>query len=200
VAEVFSVEITHHLWINWTRIAAKHLQAARDSRERVVATKAAGGNWAEVMEDEYSDSLVTISAAAHALDAAYGALKPLVTMPQLGDRAARHDHIRSALAAGYRLDNDLCRRWRKDFVWLFDLRDAAVHHREVSRPTVPHPIEGYGSHEAARYCLESCERAVACTLDVLGVMASPDLARNADVRKYSLGMVPTVRELVEAVS
>jgi hypothetical protein len=162
--------------------------------------KDVGGNWAEVMEGEYSDSLVTISASAHALDAAYGALQPVVTMPQLGDDAARHDHIRSALAAGFRLGNDVGRRWKKDFTWLFDLRDAAVHHREVARPTVPHPIEGNGSHEAARYCLETSERAVACTLDVLGVMASPDLARNADVRKYSLGMVPTVRELVAATA
>jgi hypothetical protein len=150
------------------------------------------------MEDEYYDSLVTISAAAHALDAAYGALKPLVVMPQLAADAARHDHIRSALCAGYRLGNDVGRRWRKDFSWLFDLRDAAVHHREVSRPTVPHPIEGHGSHEAARYCLESSERAVAIALDVLGVMASPEMARNEDVRKYGLGMVPTVQRLLAA--
>jgi len=93
-----------------SRIAVKHLQGARTARLRVLATKDAGGNWAKVMADEYSDSLVTISASAHALDAAFGALKPLVVMPQLGDNAARHDHIRSALAAGYRLGNDVGRR------------------------------------------------------------------------------------------
>jgi len=61
---------------------------------------------------------------------------------------------------------------------------------------VPHPIEGHGSYEASRYCLETSERAIALVLDVLKVMASSDRARNEAVRKYSLGMVPTVGEIV----
>ena len=195
-AHVASIEITHHLWIEWSRIAVKHLRGARAARLRLLARKDAAGNRAEVMQDEYSDSLVTISASAHALDAAYGALQPLVTMPQLGNDAARHDHIRSALAAGYRLGNDLGRRWNKEFSWLFGLRDAAVHHREVSRPTVPHPIEGHGSYEAARYCLETSERAIALLLDVLKVMGSVRSARNEDVRNTASGWCPTVADIV----
>lgn len=191
-----TVEMMHHLWADWTRVGVKHLHGARDARSRVFVTRSAGGNWAEDMADEYQDSLVAVSASAHALDAAYGGLKPLVAMPTLAENSSRHDFIRTALSAGYRLGNEVTSRWKQEFTWLFDLRDAAVHHFELSRPTVPHPIEGHGSYEVARYCLETSERAVALALDVLTVMASPNLARSEPVRQRSTGMVVLVEDLV----
>jgi hypothetical protein len=89
------------------------------------------------------------------------------------------------LAAAFRMTNDESKRWKKEFSWLFALRDSAVHHREALRPIAPHPIDGQGSPLAAEYCVETSIRAVELLGEVLRVLASQNRAKTETVRRYS---------------
>jgi hypothetical protein len=195
-AHASGIEITHYLWLDWGRIAQAQLLVVRAARAKVLAVRDAGGNWAKEMEAEHTGSLVTISACAHTLDGLYGELKPLVNMPSLSANASRHDHIRAVLEAAFKVKNTDRNYWKADFTWLHDLRDAAVHPVARSRPSVPHPIDGNGSYEAARYCLESCERAMVLVKDVLRRLASANEAKTAGVRNYGTRMDGFLRELL----
>lgn len=139
--------------------------------------------------------MVTISAAAHALDALYGALNQMVTVPNLGQSAARHAYVRTSISLAHTIDNDRARKWKDDFTWLFGLRDSAVHFHESFSAPAPHPISGHGSPAAAHYCLETARRAVDLLLDVLKVIVNAETARNADARTYATNMRPTVDRL-----
>ncbi len=222
------VEIRHHLWITWTRIARNEVTQARSARVKVLNAKDKGQNWALEMEPEYMASLVAISACAHALDAIYGALKPLVPatrasksrhaqirsvlahaldaiygalkplVPATRASKSRHAQIRSVLAEAFKLGNVAQKHWKAEFTWLFDLRDGAVHYNEESLPTVPHPIHGHGSQAAAIYCMETADRAVALLFEVLTVLGSPDRARNDQVRAYSEGATRIINDVLIA--
>jgi hypothetical protein len=146
------------------------------------------------MEAEFSASLVTVSAASHALDGLYGGLRDLVQLDQLAPDAPRGTPTSAALKAAFRLRNEQSRTWKEEFTWLFDIRDSAVHPKVVTTPAVEHPIEGFGSEEAARYCVESAERAMRLLLDVLRFLASPEKARTEPVRSYVALVEKTVRD------
>jgi len=195
---VTAVEIRHHLWITWTRIARNEVTQARSARVKVLNAKDKGQDWALEMEPEYMASLVAISACAHALDAIYGALKPLVPATRASKTSSRHTQIRSVLAEAFKLGNAAQKHWKPEFTWLFDLRDGAVHYNEESLPTVPHPIHGHGSQAAAAYCMETADRAIALLFEVLTALGSPDRARNDRVRAYSEGATRIINDVLIA--
>jgi hypothetical protein len=178
------VAITHFLWLDWSRIAIAQVAEVRRARESILEIRKAGGNWSEALSAEHSASLVAISACAHALDGLYGELKPLMTMPTLAKKASRHDYIRAAFGSAFKGTNADRSYWKTEFTWLHDLRDAAVHPVAKSRPSVRHPVHGGGSVEGARYCLESCERALTLLIDTLRRLASPEQAKTAAVKQY----------------
>jgi hypothetical protein len=97
------------------------------------------------------------------------------------------------LKAAFRLRNEQTRAWKEEFTWLFDIRDAAVYHSVVSR-IAQHPIDGFGSTEAATYCVESVERAMHLLVDVLRLLGSPDHARTPAVRTYVATVEAVVRD------
>lgn len=171
--------------MTWTRIARDAVKQARSTRVEVLDAKANGENWALVTEAEFMAALVAISACAHALDAIYGALKPLVKPMQLSKDAPRHAYIRETLTEAFALKRPITKPWKTEFTWLFGLRDAAAHYEEQSLPTVPHPIEGHGSQAVAAYCMEAGDRALSLLLEVLAVLGTPDRAANDAVRAYS---------------
>jgi hypothetical protein len=86
------------------------------------------------------------------------------------------------LSRAFRVKNEDGSRWKTDFVWLFALRDSAVHPELSTAPGVPHPIYSLTDHVAAAYSLEASERAVGILLDVLRSSLSPDLSKTDDVR------------------
>ena len=68
----------------------------------------------------------------------------------------------------------------RDFEWLFNLRDAAVHHKETTGPPEPHPIGVRTAAANVDYSLESASRAVDIVLDVLQLcVTSPRPATTA---------------------
>ena len=187
------IVITHHTWIDWTRIARRNVRDARAGRQRALDARASGENMGPGMEAEFESALVGIAAVSHALDGLYGGLRNLVTVERLSEHAPRHAYVRAVLKAAFRLRNEQTRTWKDEFTWLFDIRDAAVHPNVVSG-IAPHPIEGFGSVEAATYCAESAERAMRLLLDVLSFLDSPEKARTAPVRSYVALVEQTVRD------
>jgi len=75
-------------------------------------------------------ALVSVAAAAHAIDGLYGSTKPLIRPPKSG--AARHRQILETLKLGF-VVGKLATQWADDLEWLFDTRDAIVHHAEDQR-------------------------------------------------------------------
>lgn len=95
------LQIKHHVWIDWAWIAVEHLGVAEAARADVVAHGAAGTGWGDSFSAESRAAMVTISAAAHALDALYGALNQMVTVPNLGQSAARHAYVRTSISLAH---------------------------------------------------------------------------------------------------
>jgi hypothetical protein len=82
---------------------------------------------------EMKESMEAISAAAHAIDGFYGAVKPLVNPPR--SNAKRHRQILETLKLGFAIGQHQ-NSWLTDLDWLFETRDGIVHHGEEFRPTV----------------------------------------------------------------
>jgi hypothetical protein len=82
----------------------------------------------------------------------------------------RRTRILETLKIGFSISRK-ARRWSSDFKWLFDLRDAALHHGPEFRESVPHPLGVNVTREYVDYSVESAERAVELMLDVLSTCA-----------------------------
>jgi hypothetical protein len=165
-----SVSIQTHLWIWWAQIAIEQETIARDARAHAVEITPSDEGFGEAFTREAHASMIAISAAAHSLDALYGAVKPNVTASTAEKRPMK---ILEALCAGFEVRGAAGGgAWAREFRWLFDLRDAALHFEEASKPTVPHPAGGNSGVENATYALESTTRAVDFLLEVLQLCVS----------------------------
>jgi hypothetical protein len=132
------------LWKLWLGIADRHAAFAaecRPSDAELDRTAAVGhqkepGPYPEPRKvagaDELEHSTVAIAAAAHALDGLYGAVKPFIKPPKFA-RTARHAQILETLKLGFRI-GPFVKTWTVEFAWLFDVRDAVVHHADEYRP------------------------------------------------------------------
>lgn len=194
------VLIKHHLWIDWSWIAVNHLKLAQVAREHAVTRMRSGEKWGPQMAEETQAAMVAISAAAHALDAIYGGLQGMAGVRRPGGDAARHCYIRTALTSAYKVDNAVSGHWKREFTWLFSLRDAAAHPSAMLKVPVPHPLLGNGSPEAAAYCIENARRAIDLLMEVLSVLVSPSVARSDDARVYGGEALVVHGKLCDALS
>lgn len=153
------ITMTSPVWFWWTQIARDQLKHAR-----AAATSDAPLN-TEKLLDETFPSMIVVSASAHALDGFYGTIKPIVQPPP--SAASRHRQILEALKLGFHVGAKM-HVWVGEFDWLFDLRDAALHHEEVFNSPVAHPsLPTNVAPENADYSLRSAERAWTLLKDVL---------------------------------
>lgn len=132
------------LWEVWLDVAERHTEFAEECRfsdDEVDTTAAVGhgeepGPYPDVRlvagADELAHSMVAISAAAHALDGLYGAVRVFVTPPPSKKRPPRHGRILETLKLGFRIGPHV-KAWTAEFEWLFDVRDAIVHHSDDYR-------------------------------------------------------------------
>jgi hypothetical protein len=164
-----------HLWIYWARIATEHLREARHERLKMIALNRAeidqGIQFGEALGRETRASMVSISAAAHALDAFYGATKNEVVSDVLKaawrkKRPKRHRVIVETLKLGIAVGPHV-KTWMEEFAWLDNVRDAALHLEERTVDSVPHPTGTSTAPENVTYSMESAERAVKLMLDIL---------------------------------
>lgn len=164
------------LWRYWLEIAEEHcdlstaLRAPDQQLDAMSAALAAAGGDSEgpkVPEFPEADSvksmrhaLISVAAAAHAVDGLYGSVKPLISTPAMS--AARHRQILETLKLGFHVGR-LGQRWAEDLVWLFDTRDGVVHHAEEHRPLVVARVTAetvvYAGPETYQLTSESARRA-----------------------------------------
>lgn len=174
------VTLRANLWVTWLDIAFERRRTAERAREAADTAAGLGEEYAEFLGDEMRASMVAVSASAHAIDAFYGAVDQLAELPDELREAWKENRtkragriletIKRAFKVGPRAAN-----WSDDLVWLFDLRDAAVHHEPADHESVPHP-GGYTNvgRESLNYSAETAARATEVALDLItGSIESP---------------------------
>lgn len=159
------------MWLYWAQIARAHADLAERSVTPEAAVDAFSASLAGMEAEaprplpgqgteEMLAAMVSVAAAAHALDGLYGSVKPLLSLPP--SRARRSRRILEALKAGFRVGRQ-APHWQAEVDWLFDTRDAAVHPAEVFRPLVVRRVTAhtvvYSGIEVATYSAAAARRA-----------------------------------------
>jgi hypothetical protein len=195
-------------WTTWGEIAIDEEAKARSARDEMMLAAEEPGKQGlgDMLLRELKASLVSIAAASHSLDALYGVLADMVIEPELrekwrlkrkaGEGPARHRQLFEAVKSAVAADSGTLNRWGRDFRWLFDLRDAALHFREVTSEAVPHPSGTTNSSAIyLLYCVENSGRAVDLLLEVLGEAVSSPRPSRPDVVKWASDFAPSVARL-----
>ena len=168
------------LWVYWSEIARQHAEISRlhhPSDEIVDAISAAftGEDRERPQEEVEKDvrhepfsALVAITAAAFALDAFYGTVKPMVSPPK--SDAARERQILECLKLGFKIGKH-APRWQEELDWLFTTRDNAVHHSEELQETVVVRMTAetvvVGGSETFNFSADSAERAARVVAEII---------------------------------
>jgi hypothetical protein len=128
--------ISTPLWVHWATIAVEHLPEAREARaDESRAFPGEPKGWGLAWDREFHAALIGTMAAAFALDAFCGTVKPYVPVPQdvaeawQKARTKRETRILETIKMGFAVGPH-ARRWGTEFRWLLDLRDPAVHAEE----------------------------------------------------------------------
>lgn len=159
--------------MHWLQIAASNEHDARAARAQSAAMRTRDAAFGEALTAEMHASLVAITAASHAIDALYGEVKPLISIPEEAcagwerNKTPRHSVIFETLKRGCRLGVKT-NTWPAAFDALYLLRDPVVHHEAKPLPAVPHPVGGTNvSQETADYVVENVEPSLALAFDVV---------------------------------
>ncbi|UQA92171.1 hypothetical protein [Streptomyces halobius] len=198
LSDTVDIKITAHLWPCWAGIAIDRALVARRARERAEALPVSAAE-SYALGEEFDASLVAVAASAHALDALYGSLvvRAAVQGRKLGEN--RHSNIREALKLVF-VSGPFNADWIADFEWLFDLRDAAVHHEEKPKKTVSHPSLGtHTGPEYVDYSTGSADKAVTLMLDVLRWCVDNPKPAVPDARTWAEANRPVVADLESRV-
>jgi hypothetical protein len=186
-----------HLWMSWARIALQHETMTTAAREEL--EQAAPGNRnGYMLQNEADAGLVTICAAAFALEALSRELDELVTVPPATLAAWQRKpppadkHVLELLKLAVD-PKGLVNAWKRELAWLFEVRGGAVHYGGVSEPAQPHPI---GINVAAAQVTYSSENATRAVDLLLGVLKRCRARPKPPVRGWSGAMRHIIDELV----
>jgi hypothetical protein len=166
------IEVKTNHWLNWTQIAIEHEHEAHEARQAEIQSGGGQPDFGDAMFRETKASLIAVSAAAHALDALYGAVKPSIPIARAltdtwkANKLPREKWILETLRHGFNVGPHTA-HWATELDWLFDLRDAAVHPMEKFTPPMPHPTGGTNvALVHATYTCEASTRAVNLLVDI----------------------------------
>ena len=187
-----------HLWPRWSRIAVEQEKATRQARREAEDDYAAyhkgeGSGPAEALGRELDAAMQAVSAAGHALDCFYGAVKGYGVVPAETERAwsrgrtKRPNQILETLKLGFGVGK-VAQRWNDDLAWLFGLRDGAVHYEEALKEPQLHPIGYHMAPEHVTYSAESVKRAVDLLFEVLETCFTNPKPGNQALSGYLAGM------------
>lgn len=173
MADLGTVSIMNHLWLDWAEIALARLGEA--GRARTDAREAArlGPSFAYAIKRERIAGMQAVTAVASTLDAFYGAVRQHVTVPPplwatwQRNKTRRRARMIETIKLGFAVGGRATELWDGELRWLYELRDAAHHYEEESHPVKLHPVGAYVAAADVEYSLEAAERAVALMLDVL---------------------------------
>ena len=165
-----SLLIGTHMAIHWAQIAVVNAQAARRARQALADAHRRGSPLEFALATEMHASLIAISAAAHALDALFAELKPLVFTADFTNRwkrdgTKRRQQIRETFKHGFRIVGD---QWGSEFDWLLDLRNDAVRPGFAAGDphAGSHPLGIGAAPEFYKFTCEQAERAARLIVDV----------------------------------
>lgn len=186
------------LWVQWAEVAIEREGSARVARAHLVAQYRHGQNYAPKLTEEFTASIVAVSAAAHALDALYGQL--ITAELKVGgpkDDTGRQAHIRECLKKRFNTDTGKKNQsWIASFRWLFKLRDAGVHAKVVLQAPAAHPSGICNvAQEFADYSAEAAMRAVDLVVDVLGTCVASPKQSDAESVKWGDDYGPAVETI-----
>jgi hypothetical protein len=201
-AEIF---LTASFTAQWINIALDHEAIASSARLSAVEANAGGDRQGriEALQEEMHAAMVTISAASHAIDALYGAVRELIDLPPgtITPGTSRPGRILETLKGGCSLGK-YAAKWGTDFGWLFRLRDAAVHHEAQGRPPVEHPAfpDALVVRELTEYTQEAATRAADLAVEVAVIVhetaRQPRLHLWADMRMHWAEAIAARRPIV----
>ena len=135
-------------WPNWLAIAFDRLQEANDARQRLTVTAASGVGEAETsaLIEEYQAGMQAISSAVFAVDALYGVIAGMITVPEaeIPRRKQRNDGravwvADAIIRASARMPNDVRKAVTQSIHKAYSARDLAVHPPHVQEPYALHP-------------------------------------------------------------
>lgn len=139
---------TMQTWPYWLSIAFTRVQEAYLVRQRIVTASANGidPTAGTLIGEEYQASLQAISAAVFALDAFYGVLDGMISIPET-EKAARTRRgdgraiwvADAIIRATARMPNNVRRDIKRNIHIAFKARDRAVHPLHAPEPFDIHP-------------------------------------------------------------
>jgi hypothetical protein len=164
-------EIETDLWIYWAQLAARRTAQARVYREVAVRDPVIGPAKISAALEELPEVLSAVTSAAFAVDGFAGAVRQFVPTAPRRSRPKRAYAVLETLKDAFLIGNSTP-KFQIELVWLYDLRDRAVHSSIRVEPTYLHP-SGISLSEISReFGLENAERA----LGVLDAVLSRCLA------------------------
>jgi len=166
------IEVLTPLWPRWTEVAFEHAAEARAALHRGLG-KPDRRDRAGDIGAELKASMIAVSASAHALDALFGNVKAHLEAAGVAvpSPKKRPMEVLETLKLGFGFSGDPRERAR-EFKWLFDLPDSAVHYREDLAAPAEHESGLYVGPGAAGFNNETANRAGLLLADVLAVCAS----------------------------
>lgn len=135
-------------WPNWLAIAFDRLREDNGARQRMTAATTVGGDQAVAyaLIEEYQACLQAISAAVFALDAFYGVISGMGTVPETekAKRIQRKDGravwvADAIIRASARMPNEVRKAVTENIHRAYKARDLAVHPPHVPEQLVVHP-------------------------------------------------------------
>jgi hypothetical protein len=192
------------LWISWARIAVQHEAMARAA---VQAMQQPGADQSRLLEQEAEAGMVSICAAAFALEALRRDLDGLRLLPTdtvpsgaAGRRKRRPPASRQLvelLKHGFD-PQGLVVTWMRELKWLFVLRGKSVHYTapDDGEPLEPHPLGMPGMNVAPSQVAYSAENATRAVDLLLGILERCRDKPKQPARDWSRGMGGAVDELV----
>jgi hypothetical protein len=192
------VTIKTHFWLLWSEIALEREVATGQARWEVEQVRKQGGNYAEPLGRELPAAMVAIVASAFAIDAFYGAVKPVIPIPQetwQKNNTPRQGQVFETLKRGFSFGK-AGMHWAKELKWLFNKRSAAVHFAEKSQEPQLHPIGDHTAPEQIEYSLEATHRALNLLMEILDTCSRTPRASLPDLETQMLAFRPVIERLM----
>jgi hypothetical protein len=161
-----AVRMHQIMWARWIEVAVEHELEARRAYLDIVAKPES-----DAIVREFHASLVTVTAAAHTIEAVFGDIKYLI--PPQPRRDKRHQELRHGFRLAFGVSGATDQRLAEDLKWLFELRDSAAHPYTESEPPAPHPAAINTGVEHSKFNAITSGRAVDAAMGVLDLVASP---------------------------
>jgi hypothetical protein len=160
-----TVRVSNAMWLRWAEIAVENEHASyipRLGRKR--------SDPGDAIAPEQKAAMISITAAAHALDAFCGRFTEV--MPERLRSNWKSGSGKRALQVWDTLRHGFTKRklsWKSALLWLFtELRNPALHYLEVPQETKKHPY--YDTHvnpDIAHYSAETATNAVDLMMDIM---------------------------------